>query len=148
MGKENKKNAGIQVLSVMYVTISFLSFHSESFRVHALYPCEKSPETTLVGEVQAFGNGAQRKIGRLKQPRCLHEQHLVDIIHDRASRELADYSRQVCGGDAKFWGIEGQIVMHGIVFRQQTHETDEEFCRPLAVFTVFYGTFLYIGQVE
>ena len=65
-----------------------LSLYPIYFRADALHTSEKSAETRLVREMKLLSDGGDGEVGRIQQPRSLHEQHLVNIVDHRATRHL------------------------------------------------------------
>ena len=87
---------------------------------------EEAAEAGLAAEMQAVGNLDGGLVGIAQQPRGLHEQHLVDVVHHRAARDLAHDAREVDGRDAELGGVEGDVVVLNVMLRQQAQEADEE----------------------
>ena len=61
--------------------------------------------------MKAVGNLRDAQIGRAQQERSLYHQHMVDIVNDRATGDLADYPGQVNGADAESGGVERDVVV-------------------------------------
>ncbi len=98
--------------------------------------------------MEMVGYLGDAQFGDLQQKRCFHEEHLVDVVDDSAPRDLTDYAGEIDGRDVELVGIEGDVVVFGIMTRQQTDEADEDFLHTLGCLAVNDGTVLSILQVK
>ena len=114
----------------------------------ATHAGEELAERGGVGEREAFGYLGNGEAGGGEEPRGLDGQHLVDVLHDGAPGHLADDAREVGGGDAETVGIEGDVVVLGVVLAQEGVEGDEEVLRAARDVVGMERVLLDIDKVE
>ena len=74
-------------------------------RIHPFHPLEEAGEGGGFGEMEAVGDLGNAERGLAQKERGLHQQQLVDVVHNgAAARHLADNARKVCSGNAAFVG--------------------------------------------
>lgn len=66
--------------------------HSVFLRRHSLHPIEELAKTALVGKMQSFSYGGERKLRSVEQPQCFHQKHLVYVVYHGAPRYLSHYT--------------------------------------------------------
>ena len=98
--------------------------------------------------METVGYLGDAQLGGTQQVRSLHEEHLIDIIYNRAACDLTYHTRQIDGRDMEPVGIEGNIVMLSKVVGQQTDEADKYFFYALGRLAVHNGTLLGVLQIE
>ena len=98
--------------------------------------------------MEMVGYLGDAQFGGLQQKRCLHEEHLIDIVDDSAARDLTNHTGEIDGRDVEMVGIEGDVVVLYKVAGQQTDEADEDFFNALGRLAVYDGTILGVLQVK
>lgn len=88
-------------------------------------------------------------VGSQQQPRGFHQEHLVDIVNHRSSRDFLDDSRQIDGRDVELVGIERNVVVLNKMLRNEANEVNEQFFRPFQmIILVYFLLFPNVHQIE
>ena len=98
--------------------------------------------------MEVVSNLGDAQLGGLQQKRCLHDEHLIDVVDNGAPRDLTNHSGEIDGRDVELVGIEGDVVMFNIMTGQQTNEADEDFLHALGRLAVYDGSLLGVLQVK
>lgn len=79
---------------------------------------EELAEGGGVGEVETVGYLGDAQLRGAQQERGLHDKHLVDVVDNGVSRDLADNTREVDGTDMERRGVK----------RKSCHQLSVEVC--------------------